>query len=469
MSSRLTIRWRFLPTALPTALMSAALIASPLAARAEGLSMEQAVAIALQRNHDVIAAKLEIEGAELDVVAARVYPNPILQYALGNLVLGAANTQGTMPPTRSGFLGQPVQSLGISEIVDVWSKRSARIRAANQGIEHRRLLTEDALRAIVYAVRAAFTAVVRAQSERDLAHEVADRYADTVRLSRVRYKAGDISETELRKVELEGLKYQNDVIDSDTALDLQRGELAALLGLPSAQDLPGGRLGEPDARPEFALEQLTTAALTRRPDLRAAAAARGLAEAQLGAATREVYPDISLGVNYTHSDFAVSGDNPNALALSLAVPLPIFDRNQANIGRARLDIRRANNDADRLRVQIRRDVAESVRKAARSQALLRVFEEPRAEGEGTSRGGSAPPTPRATPDAAATTTHDTGAMISRAEIALRVAERSYRAGAISLLELLESQRTYLDTRAQYLRALHDFRQAVIEVNHAVGE
>ena len=174
-------------------------------------------------------------------------------------------------------------------------------------------------------------------------------------------------------------------------------------------------------------------------------------------------------MNYTHSDFTVSGDNPNALALSLAVPLPIFDRNQANIGRARLDIRRADNDADRLRVQIRRDVAEAVRKAARSQALLRVFEEPRSGDEGTSSGGSAPPAPPATPDAAATTTHDTGAMISRAEIALRVAERSYRAGAISLLELLESQRTYLDTRAQYLRALHDFRQAVIEVNHAVGE
>ena len=237
------IRWRFLLTVLPTALMSAALIASPLAAHAEGLSLEQAVAIALQRNHDVIAAKLEIEGAELDVVAARVYPNPILQYALGNLVLGTANTQGTMPPSRSGFLGQPVQSLGISQIVDVWAKRSARIRAANQGIEHRRLLTEDALREIVYAVRVAFTAVVRAQSERDLAHEVADRYADTVRLSRARYKAGDISEAELRKVELEGLKYQNDVIDSDTALDLQRGELAALLGLPSAQRPAGGPAG----------------------------------------------------------------------------------------------------------------------------------------------------------------------------------------------------------------------------------
>ena len=60
-------------------------------------------------------------------------------------------------------------------------------------------------------------------------------------------------------------------------------------------------------------------------------------------------------------------------------------------------------------------------------------------------------------------------MLARAETALRVAEKSYRAGAISLLELLEAQRTYLDTQAQYLRALYDFRQATVDVAHAVGE
>jgi outer membrane protein TolC len=50
-----------------------------------------------------------------------------------------------------------------------------------------------------------------------------------------------------------------------------------------------------------------------------------------------------------------------------------------------------------------------------------------------------------------------------------VAEKSYRAGAISLIELLEAQRTYLDTQATYLRGLHDFRQATVDVSHAVGE
>jgi outer membrane protein, heavy metal efflux system len=444
--------------------ISAALALSGAAAvaHAETLTMAQAVAVALQQNREVIAAKLEIEASELDVVAARIYPNPQFQYSLGNLVLGQANPQpaGTppVPTVTAGFLGQPVQSVGVSEIIDVWAKRSARTRAANRGVEHRRLLTADALREIVYAVRSAFADVAREQSERALAHEVAGRYAETIRISQARFRAGDISEAELRKIELEGMRYQADVIEADMELDVARQKLAAVMGLPSPSGLPE-TVKDEEAHPVFDLARLQAEALEHRPDVRAAGAARLLAEAQVGAAEREVYPDISLGAAYTHSDFTVSGDNPNTLALSLSLPLPIFDRNQANIGRARLDIRRADNDAERLRIQVAHEVAEAVRKAARSQTLLDIFEGPK-EGAAPAPG---------TGGASATATSDKGGMLARADIALRVAEKSYRAGALSLLELLEAQRTYLDTRAQYLRAVHDFRQAAVDVTHAVGD
>jgi cobalt-zinc-cadmium efflux system outer membrane protein len=426
-------------------------------ALAQGLSMDQAVAIALTRNRDAIAAKLEIEGSELDVVAARVYPNPTFEYSLGNLIVGQANPQ---PPRMiaPGFVDQPIHTIGLSEIVDVWAKRSARIRAAGQGVEHRRLVTEDALREIVYAVRSAFADVVREQSERDLAHEVAARYGETIRISQARFRAGDISEAELRKIELEGLRYQNDVIDADMQLDLARSKLAALLGLPAAGALPGERMEEPDRRPSYDLARLIQAAFENRPDLRATAAAHQLAASQLSAARREAYPDISVGVSYIHDEFTISGDNPNTLGLSLSLPLPLFDRNQANIGRARLDIRRADNDSQRIGLQVQYDVTEAIRKADRARALLAVFE--------TAGGGAAATPGGATP--IPTATRDPDGMLSRAEIALRVAEKSYRAGAISLLELLEAQRTYLELRGQYLRALHDFRQASIDVRHAVG-
>ena len=160
------------------------------------------------------------------------------------------------------------------------------------------------------------------------------------------------------------------------------------------------------------------------------------AMARLEQARTEALPDVSLGLSYTHSEFLVSGDNPNSLGLQLSLPLPLFDRNQANIGRAALDRRRTDNESTRLEIEIRHQVADAVRRTRRSAALLDVFEG--------------------------------GGMLERADTALKVAERSYKSGAVSLLELLEAQRTYIETREQYLRAQHEYRQAVIDVMHAVA-
>ena len=416
---------------------------------ASGLSIDQAVAVALQRNRDAIAARLDIEASELDVVAARFYPNPLAQYGIGNLVLGQANPQGGALREAPGFAGQRVQTIGVSELLDVWMKRSARARAAEQGVVQRRLLTEDALREVAYAVRSAFVDVLRAQASRRLALEVVERTGEVLRLARARFKAGDIAHTELGKLELEGLRYVNAITDADAELDVARGRLASLIGVGPGE-LPAGELADSTSTTSFgvaveapaqdaSLAALTARALQQRPDLRAAGAARTRADAELSAARREVYPDLTVGAAYTHSDFEIAGENPNTLAFSLSLPLPLFDRNQANIGRARLEARRADNDGERLRLEVARDVAAAVRQRQRARTLLAALEAP-ADG-----------------------------MLARAETALTVAEKAYRAGAITMLELLESQRTYLDTRAQDVRARYDLRQATADVFHAVGE
>jgi len=409
-------------------------------ARGEGasLTMDQAVAIAFERNRDVIAARLEIRAAELDQVAARLYPNPVLSYSVGNLPIGSGNVYNTASgaPASPGFFSQPVQTVAIAELIDVWAKRSARSRAADRGLELRRLQVEDALREIAHAVRSAFADVEREQSERQLSYDIRDRYAETVRLSRARFSAGEISEAEFRKIELEGLKYQTDVVAAETEYDLARQKLAALLGLGSTAELPQPLVE--DHAPDVAvpLPALVARALENRPDIRATERARAFAEASLGSARREALPDITLSASYTHSEFAVSGDNPNTLGFGVSLPLPVFDRNQANVGRAELEIRRTANDRARLEILIRREVTDAARQLERARALLGIFEG--------------------------------GGMIERAENALKVAEKSYKAGAISLIELLEAQRTFLETRAQYLRAQDDYRQSRVDLRRAVG-
>jgi cobalt-zinc-cadmium efflux system outer membrane protein len=408
---------------------------SPEARGLSGFGQEQAVALAFLRNRDVIAARLEIRAAELDQVQARLYPNPVFSYQVGNLVLGAGNA-GDGAPAHPGFFSQPVQSIGLSEVIDIWAKRSAHIKAAEQNLALRRLQVEDALREIVYSVRSAFSEVKREEAERLLSYDMRERYEQTVRLSRARFAAGDISEAELRKIELEGLRYQQGVVDADTQHELARQRLALLLGLPSAAALPAPLGDEPAPRPVPPVAALTAQALQVRPDLLAVRSASAYATALTSAARRDALPDIALGVTYTHSAFTVSGDNPNALALGISLPLPLFDRNQANIGRAELSSLHAQNDTARLELRVRQEVAEARSAAERAESLLALFNQ--------------------------------GGMLDRAERALRTAEKSYAVGTISLLELLEAQRTFIETRAQYLRAQYDQRKSRVDLIHAVG-
>src|SRR5262249_18049159 len=162
-----------------------------------------------------------------------------------------------------------------------------------------------------YAVRAAFTDVVREQQERELSFFMKQRYDDTVKLAQAKATHGEISEVEGQKIELEGLKCQNVLIDAETELDLARQRLAALMGLPSAADAGGPAVSLPPPRAPLPVEALVSRALQERPDLRAARKGQIFADAMVAAAQREGYPDISLGAMYTHSGFIISGDNPN--------------------------------------------------------------------------------------------------------------------------------------------------------------
>jgi cobalt-zinc-cadmium efflux system outer membrane protein len=401
------------------------------------LTMDGAVQIAFRLNRDVVAARLDIEQAEYDKVAAGVYPNPVLNYQVGDLVLGRGNGQGRTPPVRPGFFSQPVQSIGVSELIDIWAKRHQRMQAAQQGIRYRRALLEDVLREVAYAVRSAYAEVLRQRSELQFALEVRDRYQQTVQLSHARFSAGEISESEFRKVELEGLKYENAVIDEQTQRDLAVQSLSAVMGLGATDELPDIFEAAEVAPLSRTLTDLTSDAMKTRPDMRALAEGKRFASDILGAARREAYPDLTLGVSYTHSSFEVSGDNPNTLAVGISMPLPIFDRNQANIGRAQVDMKRFDNDRSRLNLQIQHEVAAAVRNLKRAETLLTLFGQ--------------------------------GGMLERAETSLRVAEKSYKAGAVSLLEFLEAQRTFLEIHDEYLHAQYDQRRSEVDLMHALGK
>ena len=403
--------------------------------------MDEAVAIALQRNRDVIAARLEIEGAELDVVAARVYPNPTLVVHVGNLVLGKGNPQRRRAAGRARASSASRCRPSASARSSTSGRSAARAsRAAERG--RRAAAPADRGRAARDRLRRALGVRRRRRASRPSASSRARWPRATPRRSACRRRASARATSprpSCARSSSRACSYQNAVIDADMQLDLARRSWRRCMGLASARQLPGARRRSPTARPTFdARAPRRPTALERRPDLRAAGAARAVAEAAARRRrSREAYPDFDAGRELHAQRLHRLGRQPEHARRSAC-----RCRCRSSIATRPASAARGSTSGaptttrERLRLAVEHDVAEAVRKAARAQALLRVF-----EGDVGAEARDAVPAPLAT-----TATRDKGGMLERAEIALQVAEKSYKAGAISLLELLEAQRTYLDTR-----------------------
>jgi cobalt-zinc-cadmium efflux system outer membrane protein len=183
------------------------------------------------------------------------------------------------------------------------------------------------------------------------------------------------------------------------------------------------------------VELLGARAGDRRADLRAARATAEAARGALGVAEAEAVPDVTVGLAYSRSRAVAVGDNPASLGVTLSVPLPLFNRNQGAIRRARVEADRAARAADALEARIGQEVAGA---AARYRAAA----------EKVAR-------------------YDGGAL-QRADHALQVGEETWLAGDRSLLEYLEAERTWIELRGDYLDTLFELRQAEFDLERAVG-
>src|SRR5204862_328138 len=145
------------------------------------------------------------------------------------------------------------------------------------------------------------------------------------------------------------------------------------VGVDAADVEPVGELALPPA--PAGAEQLVSEALARRPDLAAAERAEEAAEAALRLARAERWPNPTLGVQYTHSEFQVSGDLANQVGTSVSVPLPVFNQNQGEIERAEAEALIARREIEKLRLAIPQEVRSAVASYTIARERVARFED----------------------------------------------------------------------------------------------
>lgn len=395
-----------------------------------GLTLDQAFRIAESANPALQAARAERAAAEGAVSEASglLFNNPV---AAGDLV--RRQVSGSVPTVDQALVGQSwgEWGAGLSQTFEVAGQHGYRRDAARAGFDAALLNIEAVLRTLRADVERAFVLVLALQARIEIEREALRVAEETAEAVRKRVRAGEDSRLEGNLASIEAERARNQLRLLGEQLTSARAVLAALLQLPPS-DLPDA-IGElaPGAAP-YTFEALLDAA-ARRPQLRTLETRERAARSQLALEQAAVYPDVTLGVGTGREGL---NDARERLTLfSVSVPLPLFRRNQAGIGRASTQL---------AQTQIERQAA---LRDARAQviALWQNLESLRARVDRLIE-----------------------SVQPKLEENLRLSSTAFRAGELGLVELLLVNRQVLDGRRDLLDATTELRLTRVAIEEAAG-
>jgi len=373
-------------------------------------------------NPNLQAARIGVQESRANELTAFLRPNPALTLSLDQI---------------NPFTGNPYRPFGYafplvsgSYLVERRHKRDLRLESAQGATAIAVSQLDDQQRDLLFDLRAAFLQVLQQKAILAVTRESLDYYDRVLFLSRERLKVGDIAPVDFKRLELQRVQFETDLQTALVNLRTAKILLRALLydKTPIEQLDASGPF-------EFAelptpLEEFRQMALDNRPDLRAALQSVAKARTDYRLAMANGSTDPILG-------WDLGRDPPIAafFGVNVTIPLRIFDRNQGEKERTRLDIGRNERLVDAMKAQVFSDVDSAYGVIQSDLVLLRPYR----------------------------TTYLQEAAQVRQTISL-----AYQHGGASLLDFLQAQQDYRGIQLGYLSLVGAYLTAVAQMSEAVG-
>jgi cobalt-zinc-cadmium efflux system outer membrane protein len=394
----------------------------------QALSWDQVKARFEAANPTLKADALNVDELRAEEITAFLRPNP--QFTAATDATQIAPRNGVWKPT-AGTDFVPT----LSYLHERDRKRELRLQSAKEGTQIAASQHEDLKRTLEFTLRAAFVNTLEAKAILELAKADLEYYDHIIQISRDRFKAGDIAQIDLDRIELQRVQYESEIQTAMVNLRTAKIQLLQLLNdrTPVEQfDVTGLFDFSDSLKP---LDDFRQDALDTRPDLRAALETIQQSQTNHKLAIANGSTDPTFSGWYTYNS---SNNNPNAiqtLGLSVNVPLRIFDRNQGEKQRTQIDIGKSQQTSEATRAQVFSDVDSAYAQIESNVELLKPF--------------------KAKYKDQSTRVRDT-------------VTYSYEHGGASLIDMLSAQSDYRQLQLTYLQLIGSYLNAAGQLNLAVG-
>ncbi len=379
-------------------------------------------------NPTLRAGQIGVDESRAEEITANLRPNPQFTFTADGLQLTPES--GHWRP----FTGL-VKTPGVSQLIERQHKRELRTDSARQATAVATSQLADQERNLLFNLRQAFIQTLQGKAVLDLAKENLSYYDHLLGVNHDRYSAGAISQVDLDRLELQRVQYESDLRTAEVSLRTAKIQLLALLNdrTPVEQfDVTGPFDFSAQPAP---LDEFRNTALDTRPDLKAAMQSVEKAKTDSRLAWANGSTDPVIAAWYSRNP---SFNNPfdfNTLGASISIPIRIFDRNQGEKLRARLDIDRNDKLMQAARAQVFSDVDSAYATLTSTVTLLQPYRD---------------------------------RYLQQASRIRDTISFSYEHGAASLLDFLNAQADYRGVQLSYLNLVGSYLEAANQLNLAVG-
>lgn len=374
------------------------------------LTVDDLQRIALEHNPTLALAEAEIQKERGNWTQVGLYPNPTVGY------LRSDPSQAGQSRTDGAFIQQQFITGGKLRL----NREIEDFGIANTGYQR-----EAQLQRVRNDIRIRFAEVLAARQRVKVAREIMALAREGVQTARELHKAKQVPLADVlqAEVQLEAFKSSLERATEGAAMAWQH--LVDMAGVPDMQPVPLAGSLESDA-PEMDRDRLWMELQQNNALLHSIRAQLGIAQKTLERQRVDPIPDVTLQV-------VGEADHTNrysTVSTLLALPVPIFDRNQGAIYTAYHDLIRAQREIERTQLVLRDQFTLSFANYRNGRNdVIRLKQE----------------------------------IIPRAKKNLDLTTEGYKLKQFDLMRVLAARQTYLDMRMKYVDALLEMHRAAIEL------